>query len=94
MKRNVRSKPKPRSKAAVKKAAAKPAAAKKTAAKAPEEDPIEALVIAGAHALALPVEPAWRADVVLNLRLIFRHAALVDEFVLPDDAEPAPIFRA
>jgi len=84
MKRDVRLKAKPRSKRA----------AKKAPAKAPEKDPVEALVIAGARALGLPVEPAWRANVIFNLRLILRHAALVDEFVLPDDAEPAPIFRA
>ena len=84
MNRNVRSKAKPRSKAA----------AKKVTATTPKRDPVEALVVAGASALALPIEPAWRAAVVFNLRLILRHAALVDEFVLPDDAEPAPIFRA
>ena len=28
------------------------------------------------------------------LLFALRHAALVDEFVLPDDAEPAPVFHA
>jgi len=26
--------------------------------------------------------------------LILRYAALVEEFALPDDTEPAPVFRA
>jgi hypothetical protein len=29
-----------------------------------------------------------------NLRLIFRHAKLVDEFPLADDIKPAPVFHA
>ena len=29
-----------------------------------------------------------------NLQLVLRHATLVDEFPLPDDAEPAPVFHA
>ncbi len=52
------------------------------------------LVAASAQALALPIEPAWHPGVKLNLQLILRHAALVDEFALPDETEPAPVFRA
>ncbi len=51
-------------------------------------------MVAGAQALALPIDPAWRAGVKLNLQLLFRHATLVDEFALPDESEPAPVFRA
>lgn len=57
-------------------------------------DPISALVTANAQALGLSLDPAWHESVAFNLRLILRHAALVDEFKLPDDAEPAPIFHA
>jgi hypothetical protein len=57
-------------------------------------DPIDALVAANAQALGLTLDPAWHKSVAFNLRLILRHAALVDEFKLPDDAEPAPIFHA
>jgi Protein of unknown function (DUF4089) len=42
----------------------------------------------------LPLEPAWRPGIKFNLNLILRIAALVDEFPLPDDAEPAPVFHA
>lgn len=57
-------------------------------------DAIEALVAANAQALALPIDPAWHRAIALNLRLLFNHAMMVDEFSLPDDTEPAPVFRA
>jgi hypothetical protein len=64
-------------------------------ANAPQtHDPVAALVAASAPALGLAIEPAWEANVKFNLHLILRHAALVDEFPLPDDTEPAPIFHA
>ncbi|HYA04710.1 MAG TPA: DUF4089 domain-containing protein [Xanthobacteraceae bacterium] len=57
-------------------------------------DSIDALVTASARALGLTLDPAWRAGVVFNLQLILSHAALVDEFALRDEAEPAPVFHA
>jgi hypothetical protein len=59
-----------------------------------QRDATDAMVAAAAQALRLPIDPAWQANVKFNLQLILRHAALVDEFPLPDDAEPAPVFRA
>jgi hypothetical protein len=59
-----------------------------------QRDEIGVLVTAGAQALGLTLDPAWQASVAFNLKLILRHAALVDEFPLPDDAEPAPIYHA
>jgi 1-carboxybiuret hydrolase subunit AtzG-like len=44
--------------------------------------------------LDLPLQPEWRAAVKANLQVTLRQGALVAEFALPDDAEPAPIFRA
>ena len=61
---------------------------------APKQDFIESLVVANAQALGLTLDPSWKAGVKFNLQLILRHAALVDEFPLPDDIEPAPIFHA
>jgi len=55
---------------------------------------LDSLVAASARALALPLDPSWESGVKFNLQLILRHAALVDEFPLPDDAEPAPVFHA
>jgi len=52
------------------------------------------LVAAAARALRLPMNSAWESGVIFNIQLILRHAALVDEFPLPDEAEPAPVFRA
>jgi hypothetical protein len=52
------------------------------------------MVTAAIHALALPIEASWHAGVTFNLQLLFKHAALIDEFSLPDDTEPAPVFRA
>jgi Protein of unknown function (DUF4089) len=57
-------------------------------------DALDALISAAADALALTIEPAWRPAVRANLQVIFSQAALFAGFALPDDAEPAPIFRA
>ena len=66
----------------------------RAAAKAKQENSVDAFVEASAQALGLVLDPAWHDSIAFNLRLILRHAALVDEFVLPDDAEPAPVFHA
>jgi hypothetical protein len=66
----------------------------RAAAKTKHENPIDAFVVASAQALGLALDPAWHKSIAFNLRLILRHAALFDEFALPDDAEPAPIFHA
>ena len=60
----------------------------------PAPDPLDAFIDAAARALDLPVEPAWRPAIRANLQVTLRQAALVSEFALPDDAEPAPVFRA
>jgi hypothetical protein len=83
-----------------KKTVRKPVSAKAGAKKQPAAPPAapwdsaDELVAASARALGLKIDPAWEANVKFNLHLILRHAALVDEFPLPDDAEPAPIFHA
>jgi Protein of unknown function (DUF4089) len=57
-------------------------------------DAIDGLVAASAKALGLTIDPAWHGGVKFNLQLILRIGALVDEFPLPDDTEPAPVFHA
>ncbi len=57
-------------------------------------DALDTLIGASAQALALPLDPAWHGGIKFNLRLIFTHAALVDEFPLADESEPAPVFHA
>jgi hypothetical protein len=57
-------------------------------------DPLDNFVDAAVLALDLPLDPSWRAAVKLNLQVTLRQAALFAEFDLPDEAEPAPVFRA
>jgi hypothetical protein len=51
-------------------------------------------VAAQAAALRLPLDPSWQGGVASNLQLILRLGAMVDDFALPDDAEPGPVFHA
>jgi hypothetical protein len=73
---------------------AKPSRKSSALAKAKPGDAIGMLVKANAMALGLTLDPAWHEAIAFNLRLIMRHAAMVEGFALPDDAEPAPIFHA
>jgi len=57
-------------------------------------DPLDDYIDAVAKALALPVEDAWKPGVRANLEVSMRLARLVDEFALPDEAEPASVFAA
>jgi len=68
--------------------------ARRAAFKRENSDFIDALMAAGAQALGLTIDPAWRDGVKFHLRLVLAHAARVDQFPLPDDAEPAPVFHA
>ena len=56
--------------------------------------PLEDFVKAAAQALALPLRPEWLPAVSANLDVNLRMAALVGEFPLPDESEPAPVFTA
>ena len=53
---------------------------------------VDAYVDAAAALVGLPIDPAHRPGIVLNLRRIADLAALVMEFPLPDDIEAAPVF--
>jgi hypothetical protein len=59
----------------------------------PKPDHIDAYIDAAAQALTLPVASEWKPAVRANLEVTFRLAALVAEKALPDDAEPAPVYR-
>jgi Protein of unknown function (DUF4089) len=52
----------------------------------------EAYVDAAAKLIGLPLDPAHRPGVVLNLERIAQMAALVMEFDLPEETEPAPVY--
>jgi Protein of unknown function (DUF4089) len=62
--------------------------------KSSRPDSIETLVETSAQALGISLDSAWRDGIALNLRLILRHANLVDEFELPDHIEPASVYHA
>jgi hypothetical protein len=51
-------------------------------------------VDAAAALMGLPLDPAHRPGVILNLERIAEMAGLVMEFPLPEETEPAPVFRA
>jgi hypothetical protein len=57
-------------------------------------DSLDDFIPAAAAALQLPLEPGWQAAVKSNLDVTLKHARLVAEFPLPDEAEPAPVFKA
>ncbi|WP_036042814.1 DUF4089 domain-containing protein [Bradyrhizobium yuanmingense] len=57
-------------------------------------EPLDDYIDAVSKALALPIEEAWRPVVRANLEVSLRLGRLVDEFALPDETEPAPIFTA
>jgi hypothetical protein len=57
-------------------------------------DPLDNFMLAAAAALDLPLEEAWKPAVKAHLAVTLRQAALVAAFKLPDEAEPAPVFRA
>ena len=61
---------------------------------ADKTDHLDAYIEAAAQALGIPIQPEWAPEIRANLDVTFRLAALVGEKELPDEAEPAPVFRA
>jgi hypothetical protein len=57
-------------------------------------DSLDDYIDAVTKVLALPVDDAWKPAVKANLEVSLRLARLVDEFALPDEAEPASVFTA
>jgi Protein of unknown function (DUF4089) len=55
---------------------------------------LDTFIDSAAQALDLPIEPKWKPSVRANLDVILKLAALVGEKELPDDAEPAPVYKA
>lgn len=68
--------------------------------KDPTTSPAETLealdraIDAAATALGFQVAEAWRPAVRANLAVSLKFARFVDDFVLPDETEPASIFKA
>jgi hypothetical protein len=59
-----------------------------------DDTQFDALLDAGAAFLGIPIEPDWRPAIRMHMAISFSHAAFVLAFPLPDDADPAPVFRA
>ena len=57
-------------------------------------DSLDDYIDAVSKALMLPIDDSWKPAVRANLEISLRLAGLVDEFVLPDEAEPASVFAA
>ena len=53
----------------------------------------EALMAALLPATGIPLDPAWRASVVANLRVAAGIAANLQRFPLADTVEAAPVFE-
>jgi len=51
-------------------------------------------VTEAAQAMGIDIRPEWVAEVRRNLEMMVRMAETVLSFDLPDEAEPAPVFRA
>ena len=51
-------------------------------------------VTEAAQAMDIDIRAEWAAEVRGNLELMLRMAETVLAFDLPDEAEPAPVFRA
>jgi len=84
------------------KSAKRPVSAKKSAARrsvksakrTAKPDTLDDFIVTAAKALNLPAKKAWLPAIKANLRVTLQHATTVAAFELPDDAEPAPVFRA
>ena len=76
------------------KAAARPRKRARKAARVAPGQPLDDFITAAAVELALPVEPQWLPAIRANLETNLRLAALVAEFALPDESEPAAVFTA
>jgi hypothetical protein len=59
-----------------------------------DTDELDAWLDANAALLGIAIAPEWRDTVRLHLRIMRDMAQHVMDFQLPDDADPAPVFRA
>ena len=60
----------------------------------PKPDHLDAYIDAAAQALGIPIQPEWKGQIRANLDVAFKLAESLGEKELPDDAEPAPVFKA
>ncbi|HEY1930966.1 MAG TPA: DUF4089 domain-containing protein [Acetobacteraceae bacterium] len=58
------------------------------------DNDLNEFIASGTTLLNIPVEPEWQPAIRMHLAISFSLAARVLEFTLPDEADPAPVFRA
>jgi hypothetical protein len=58
------------------------------------DDPLDEFIDAAARALALPIAPEWKPSIRANLAVTLQLARLLEEFELPDEIDPAPVYEA
>jgi hypothetical protein len=76
------------------KSRSKPASRTARKSKPARADDLDTFIAAAARTLDLPTRKAWLPAIKANLKVTLQLAAVVAAFDLPDDAEPAPVFRA
>jgi len=54
---------------------------------------VDAMIDAGAPLMQLDISEAQRPGVRQNLKTAAKMAALVEQVKIPDDTEPAPVYR-
>ena len=60
-----------------------------------ETDELDAWIDAGTALLGIPMQPEWRRRVRMHLAITLDHATTrAGISTLPDEADPAPMFRA
>ena len=59
----------------------------------PTPEELSAYVDETARQVGLPLAPEHRPGVIRFTGILLAQAALVTEFPLPEDVEPAPVFR-
>jgi len=59
-----------------------------------KNETLDTLIDVASRAMDLPVEPEWKPAIKAHLEVVLRLAAVVEQFKLPDEAEPAPVFEA
>lgn len=58
-----------------------------------ENDDLDAFIASGLRLLGVSIDPEWHAAVRFHLSILLAHARTVSEFPLPDEADPASVFR-
>ena len=61
--------------------------------RAPDRDRLHEFIEHGTRSLNLKIDPSWLPPIAENRRVILSHAGNVEDFDLPDEAEPAPVFE-